>query len=335
MIKSTASTLAALLFSFSADAHVPEFTYKPASKIEIVQPNQKVKGTHVERFTLPYEVQRLSEQVYWVSVSNYNVTVVVGKKSVLLIDAPYGTGERLLSAIKSITDKPLSAILYSHAHADHVGDSRVIAKKLLNKNIKVLGTKEVKNALISHGVTMPLPITETVSESFYFEGQEIKIFDDFNGHTPDNTAFLISNNGRKVIHAIDLVHPDQLEFRSFSNVEDAIAYKHDIDKLMELDWDVMVTGHSNIGYKADVAFVQEYIKDVQSFIRQGLANTDFEKHFKGQSPFSWYAGYTNEIIDFALDKMAHKYRAGREEEFDIVAHSHVRVMFWAMFARAL
>ncbi|KZN41768.1 hypothetical protein [Pseudoalteromonas luteoviolacea] len=66
-----------------------------------------------------------------------------------------------------------------------------------------------------------------------------------------------------------------------------------------------------------------------------MQNADFAKHFKGESPFSWYAGYTNEIIDFAYQQMAKKYREGREEEFDIVAHSHVRVMFWAMFARAL
>jgi len=182
---------------------------------------------------------------------------------------------------------------------------------------------------------MPLPVTRVISDSFHFEGHKINVFDNFNGHTPDNTVFIINNSGRKIIHAIDLVHPDQLEFRSFSNVEDAIAYKHDIDFLLALDWDVMVTGHSNLGYKADVEFVRDYVKDVQNYIRQGLAQTDFNKHFKGDSPFSWYAGYTNEIIDYALAQMTKKYRHSREEEFDIVARSHVRVMFWAMFARAL
>jgi glyoxylase-like metal-dependent hydrolase (beta-lactamase superfamily II) len=335
MIKNSKALLAALALSLAINAHASEFIYKPASATDVAVHHQKVQGSHLERFTKPYEIQRLSVNVYWVSVSNYNVTVLVGKKSVLLIDAPHGTGKQLLQAIKSITDKPLSAIVYSHAHADHVGDSSVIIKELGSDNIDIYATEEVRDALISHKVTMPAPVTKIITEGLKFEGHDFEVFTDFNGHTSGNTAFLIKDGNRKIIHAIDLVHPDQLEFRSFSNVEDAIAYKNDIDSLINLDWDVMVTGHSNLGYKADVKFVQDYIIDVQSYIHQGLAKADFSKHFKGESPFSWYAGYANEVIDFAHAKMAEKYRKGREEEFDIVAKSHVRVMFWAMFARAL
>ncbi len=328
------------IFSLLAMSLVPqvnanEFIYKPPSATQIAEHHQKVEGTHRERFVKSYEIQRLSNNVYWVSVANYNVTVLVGNESVLLIDAPHGTGKQLLKAIKSITDKPLSTIVYSHAHADHIGDSSVISRILSDLNIDTYGTEEVNNALVSHGVSLPMPVNKIINDSFEFEGHHVNVFSNFNGHTPDNTAFIIEDSGRKIIHAIDLIHPDQLEFRSFSNVEDAIAYKQDIDRLLELDWDVMVPGHSNIGYKADVLFVQSYIQDVQTYIREGLSGADFAEHFKGESPFAWYSGYTNEVIDFALTKLAKKYRKGREEEFDIVARSHVRVMFWAMFARAL
>ena len=335
MKKSTIASIGALALSMTINTNAAEFIYKPTTATEIAVHHQKAEGTHRERFIKPYEIQRLSDNVYWVSVSNYNVTVLVGDKSVLLIDAPHGTGQRLLQAIKAITDKPLRAIVYSHAHADHVGDSAVIVKELGSENIDIYSTAEVRDALISHKINVPVPVNKIITEGLVFEGHKFDVFTDFNGHTPDNTAFLIEDNGRKIIHAIDLVHPDQLEFRSFSNVEDAIAYKNDIDTLLTLDWDVMVTGHSNLGYKADVEFVRDYILDVQSYIHQGLAKAKFADYFKGESPFSWYAGYTNEVIDFALAKMAEKYRKGREEEFDIVARSHVRVMFWAMFARAL
>ena len=40
---------------------------------EIAVHHQKVEGSHKERFIKPYEVQRLSKNVYWVSISNYNV----------------------------------------------------------------------------------------------------------------------------------------------------------------------------------------------------------------------------------------------------------------------
>ena len=327
--------LAAFLLSLAANATTNEFIYKPASPTVTAVNLQKVEGGHLERFQKPFEIQRLSENVYWVSISNYNVTVLVGKESVLLIDAPIGAGKRLLEAIKTITNKPLSAIAYSHAHADHVGDSGVIIKELGNNDIVIYATEEVRDALISHKVTMPAPVTKIISDGLYFEGHYFEVYKNFDGHVPDNTVFLIKDGNRKIIHAIDLVHPDQLEFRSFSNVEDAIAYKNDIDTLMSMDWDVMVTGHSNLGYKEDVKFVQSYIADTQKYLHQGFSTADFSIHLKSDTPSAWYAGYANEVIDSAHKLLAKKYRKGREEEFDIVGRSHVEVLFWAMYARAL
>ena len=334
-MKFSKTLLAAAVLTLSANISAAEFIFKPASPTEIAVDMQKIEGGHLERFFKPYEIQRLSNSVYLVSISNYNVTVMVGKESVLLIDAPHGAGKRLIKAIQSITDKPLRAIVYSHAHADHVGDSSVILRALPDNNIEIYATQEVKDALISHGVLMPARVTKVISGSFSFEGHNFEVYENFNGHTPDNTAFLTEDGGRKILHAIDLVHPDQLEFRSFSNVEDAIAYKQDIDRLMEMDWDVLVPGHSNLGYKADVKFVQDYIRDVQTYIRDGLAKADFSKHLKSDTPFAWYAGFANDVIEYAHQQLADKYREGREEEFDIVARSHVEVMFWAMLARAL
>ena len=334
-IKNNTVLLTVFALSVAANVAATEFIYKPASPTEIAINLQKVEGGHLERFKKPYEIQRLSKNIYWIALSNYNVTVLVGKESVLLIDAPHGAGKRLLKAIKSITDKPLSAIVYSHAHADHIGDSSVILEQLGNEAIDIYATEEVRDALISHKVNMPAPVTKIITDGLFFEGHYFKVHSNFNGHTPNNTAFLIKDGNRKILHAIDLIHPDQLEFRSFSNVEDAIAYKNDIDTLMGMDWDVMVTGHSNLGYKEDVKFVQTYIADVQNYIHQGLSKIDFSKHLKGKSPFKWYGGYTDEIIDFAHQLLAKKYRKDREEEFDIVAKSHVTVMFWAMFSRAL
>lgn len=324
-----------LVLSLTTIATANEFIYKPASKTTIAVDMQKVEGGHLERFSKPFETQRLSKNIYWVSVANYNMTVLVGETGVLLIDAPIHTGKRVLKAIKDITSKPLRGIVYSHAHADHVGDSGVIMKELGDNNIDIYATEEVRDALISHNVTLPAPVTKIISDKLVFEEHTFDVYRNFDGHTSDNTGFLIEDNGRKILHAVDLIHPDQLEFRSFANVEDAIAYKNDIDQLLSIDWDVMVTGHSNLGYKEDVEFVQEYIKDIQTYIHQGHSEADFSAHLKSDTPYAWYGGYSDEVIDFAVSLLTKKYRKGREEEFDIVARSHVKVLFWAMFARAL
>ena len=324
--------LAALVLSLAANATASEFIYKSASPTVAAVNLQKVDGGHLERFTKPFEIQRLSDNVYWISASYYNVTVIVGKESVLLIDAPIGRGKQILEAIKTITDKPLSAIVYSHAHSDHVGDAAVILKELGNNDIDLYATEQVRDELIAHKMSMPAP-TKIISEGIYFDGHYLDVNKTLVGHTPDNTTFLIEDGDRKILHAVDIVHPDQLEFRNFSLAQDPIVFQNDLETLMSMDWDVMVTGHNNLGYKEDVKFIQDYIADIREYLGTGFARFDFSDHTKGDFPYAWFNGYKVEVIDFAHELLARKYRNGREQEFDIVGKTHVEAFYWAMFTR--
>ncbi len=180
--------LTVFALSSAVNATASQFTYKAASPTVAAVNLQKVEGGHLERFQKPFQIQRLSENVYWVSVSYYNVTVVIGKESVLLIDAPIGRGKQILEAISTITNKPLSAIVYSHAHSDHVGDAGPILKELGNEDIDLYATEEVRDEFIAHKMGMPAP-TKIISEGIYFEGHYLEVYKTLVGHTPDNTVF--------------------------------------------------------------------------------------------------------------------------------------------------
>lgn len=96
MIKRSSALFMIAILSLSVNVLAVEYIYKPASPTEIAVNLQKIEGGHLERFKKIYEIQRLSEDIYLISLSNYNVTVLVGKESVLLIDAPHTVGKRLL-----------------------------------------------------------------------------------------------------------------------------------------------------------------------------------------------------------------------------------------------
>ena len=320
-----------LLFLFTTNVFAQQFIYKQASQTEISVDMLKIEGTQFERFTIPFEIQRLSENVYWVSASYYNVAVVVGNNGVLLIDAPIGRGERILEAIKQITDKPLTALVYSHAHSDHIGATADILKAVEGQ-VTIYGTKEVQDEIKSHHMEMPA-ITKVISNEINFEGLRIEVDSRLNGHTEDNTLFIINDGNRRILTAIDLIHPDQLEFKLFSLAHDPIKFQTDLEMLIAHNWDVMVTGHGNLAYKADVKFLQTYINDAKAAINEGFGIANFQDGIKEGSPYSWFEAYKDQVVDHAMEIFAKKYRAGREEEFDKVAHSHVETLFWAMFTR--
>ena len=58
-----------------------------------------------------------------------NITVQTGSDGVLLVDTGLAPmSEKVLAAIRSLSDKTIRFIINTHVHADHVGGNEVISK---------------------------------------------------------------------------------------------------------------------------------------------------------------------------------------------------------------
>lgn len=68
----------------------------------------------------------------WLSVGHgvANVGIIEGENGLIIIDATESpaSAERVLEAIRAYTDKPVSALIYTHAHVDHMGGASVFAQ---------------------------------------------------------------------------------------------------------------------------------------------------------------------------------------------------------------
>jgi glyoxylase-like metal-dependent hydrolase (beta-lactamase superfamily II) len=49
-------------------------------------------------------------------------------EGVVAVDAPPSIGQNYLKAIAEVTDKPITHVIYSHAHLDHIGAAGVFPK---------------------------------------------------------------------------------------------------------------------------------------------------------------------------------------------------------------
>src|SRR5947207_6009056 len=69
-------------------------------------------------------VERLKDNLYLLRGvgSGGNTAVFVGAHGVTVVDTKNpGWGQPLLDAIRMLTDKPVTTIINTHTHADHVG----------------------------------------------------------------------------------------------------------------------------------------------------------------------------------------------------------------------
>lgn len=87
-------------------------TYAPILPAALGPPVSNVTGYRVESF---------GQGAYMVTDGSYQSIFLVARNSVIVVDAPPTIGHNLFKGIRTVTDLPISHVVYSHAHADHIG----------------------------------------------------------------------------------------------------------------------------------------------------------------------------------------------------------------------
>ena len=72
-------------------------------------------------FSKGYLVEEIKDGLYWVTEGAYQAIFLTTGEGVIAVDAPPSIGENYLKAIEEVTDEPITHVIYSHTHKDHVG----------------------------------------------------------------------------------------------------------------------------------------------------------------------------------------------------------------------
>src|SRR5580704_4908867 len=67
--------------------------------------------------------------VYMLVGAGGNITMQVGKEGVLLVDTMYaGLSDKVIAAVRTVSNKPIRYIVNTHVHGDHTGGNENLAK---------------------------------------------------------------------------------------------------------------------------------------------------------------------------------------------------------------
>ncbi|MCQ8876616.1 VarG family subclass B1-like metallo-beta-lactamase [Pseudoalteromonas shioyasakiensis] len=335
--------IAAALFTFNVSAKGHDHNNQrailfPGETVQIeVEPSanqslkigQKINSLYERQFDdSKFTIQKLGKNTYWIGVNYYNATVVVSKDSVLLID-PLGDGriDALFQGIQSITNKPISAIMYSHYHLDHVGGGNQLIDLIKKNNpkvdkVRVIASQAVTDKINHHAELdesgVRTPKVPAPNEVYDLKKPQIVRFGSIklkmmapkgSGHTPDNTMILIRND--RVLHFADMINPDQLPFYNFAGAEDFNGYETDLQNLLSKQfskhWDFINGGHGNIGSKKDVKELLQYIADVRTEVGKQLEVAPYTPILRDGNHFIWFKRWQEEITNNVHTELANKY----------------------------
>jgi len=146
------------------------------------------------------EVQKVSESIYMLVGDGGNIGVSVGDDGVLIIDDKYAPlTEKIVSALKAISDKPIKYVVNTHHHGDHTGGNENLAKL----GATIIAHDNVRKHLENDGSKKSLPvITFNDKLNVFINGEQVIVFHLRNAHT-DGDAMLYFTESN-VLHTGDI-----------------------------------------------------------------------------------------------------------------------------------
>jgi glyoxylase-like metal-dependent hydrolase (beta-lactamase superfamily II) len=224
------------------------------------------------------KTHRVSDNVYYLEGQGGNVGLLVGDDGVLMIDDQFAPlSEKLLAAIRALSDKPIRLLVNTHIHGDHTGGNENFGKLgidiVAHDNVRLRLARGVNNAPPAPAVALPV-VTYADSMSLHMNGETVTIGKLPPSHTDGDSYIHFAK--ADVIHTGDsfrtVVYPG-VDFNNGGSVKGTIAA---LQKLVDMSGPntKILPGHGVVVTRAEVAAFRDLTVELEKrftdLIRQGM-----------------------------------------------------------------
>ena len=182
-------------------------------------------GAQEEARTVAVQSMNVGENLYVISGGGgHTAMLVTGDHGVVLVDTKNpGWGSAILGAVQAVTDQPVTTIINTHAHGDHVGSNPEFPDVVTIVAHRNAGTSMARVETLTGPNEAFLP-TETYDETVtLFEGRDrIDLYYAGAGHTDGDTIVVFPELG--TAHVGDLFAWKAPPFIDHSNGGSGVAY---------------------------------------------------------------------------------------------------------------
>jgi glyoxylase-like metal-dependent hydrolase (beta-lactamase superfamily II) len=267
-----------------------------------------------------YRLQDLGRGLYMITDNAIQAMFLVYDRGVVVIDAPQAYAAHMAQAIAGVSDKPITHLIYSHSHADHIGGART-----LGGHPTIIAHEETLRLLRrAADPNRPLP-TVTFSDKYTLHAgsQVLELSYHGNAHEPGN--IFIYAPAQRVLMVVDVVFPGWVPWRRFALAQDIPGYFAQVEEIRKMDWDTFVGGHvARTGTHADVDVQAEFNRDVKQAAATALATTKFGEGLNPldkNNPWAFFDHYIDRVAAQCVNTLTPKWST-RLGGFDVYVWDH-------------
>lgn len=286
----------------------------PSATVPLTIGHRVAFGSDFQLLTqTPYAIQRLTQRTYFVELNLYSATVFVGNQGVLVIDCGGHGGpaeaQALIDAVASITPLPITHLVYSHPHTDHVGNSLYLQQALPGLKIVASRWAAEEIEMFDYPIATPTKLVWLRNGSFWFEWWRFRMVTPVTvAHTPADSYIVTPD---RVLHVVDFVHAGRLTFLEASVVQNLDGFILFLRHLAgeEGNYDFLNPGHLNVAYASDVTRALEYYQALYQAWWQSLQEVPMPAYLDPtqDNAVVWLRNFFDAMSESMFHKVAPEY----------------------------
>jgi glyoxylase-like metal-dependent hydrolase (beta-lactamase superfamily II) len=265
--------------------------------------------------TKGYRLQDLGQGLYMITDNIYQSMFLVYDQGVVVIDAPPNYAPRIPQAIAEVTTKPITHVIYSHSHTDHIAGT----KSLGGRPIIIAQEETLRLLKRAADPNRPLP-TVTFADRYTLHVGKRVLELSYHGDAHEPGNIFINAPAQKVLMAVDLVFPGWMMWRRFAVAHDIPGVFAQVEEIRKMDWQTFVGGHvARTGTHADVEVQLEFMGDVRQAAAAALAATNPGEGIAPRdaaNPWALFDNYIDRVAATCVNALAPKW-ATRLAAFDV------------------
>ncbi len=263
-----------------------------------------------------FGMQQIGDGLYWITDGAYNTMFAVSVDGVVAFDAPPSLVPYYFQAIRGVTSKPITHLVYSHEHVDHIAGA-----ELFPENITIVANRRTADLLASRQDGRRRVPNLVFDDSYRLSvGQHV--FDlSWKGvnHSLDNTFIYAPR--QRVLMLVDIIYPGWMPYKNLGLAIDVPGLVEAHRQALAFDFETLVAGHvSRVGTRADVEAQLAFLKDLADCSERAYAELSFTSFLASQEArrTNWEAhnNYETVLIEHVMANVPTHWRC-RLQGFDV------------------
>jgi glyoxylase-like metal-dependent hydrolase (beta-lactamase superfamily II) len=201
-------------------------------------------------------VEEIGDRLFLVTDGEYQAMIADTGEGIVAFDAPWGP--EYVSAIRRVSPAPVTHVVYSHSHYDHIGGAGHLGAAVV---VAHRATAEVLGRHADH--RRPLPAM-TFDREMTLDAGPHRIELRYHGPNHQDGNIFIYLPRLRVLMLVDVVVPGWVPFHALGGATDVAGYLDAHSTALSYEFDTLVAGHlTRTGTASDVRVQREYLDDVR------------------------------------------------------------------------